>query len=45
MVCVRERESVKERIMRGKNRDSHLVEFKELPEDNAQLLGEEYLLD
>ena len=24
---------------------SHLVEFKELPEENAQLLGEKYLLD
>ena len=40
-VCERECEGG---LMRGK-RDSHLVEFKELPEDNAQLLGEEYLLD
>ena len=42
MVCERECEGG---LTRGKNRDSHLVEFKELPEDNAQLLGEEYLLD
>ena len=43
--CVRERETVEEGITRGKKKESHLVEFKELPEDNAQLLGEEYLLD
>ena len=45
LLCERERETVEEGITRGKKKDSHLVEFKELPEDNAQLLGEEYLLD